>query len=829
MKRLFALMLLLSIALAAPTAADIADTAVKVSEITPFDATGSSGDLVQYTWVWDDGDSDTSNYWAEKVTIVPPYTSVVGLHIGCVDDMYITSHPDNYEAVLGGPDFETIASAVVAGQVVGVKPGLVSDMRWLLASVDGFQSKVYSFKCDDLGHVNTDMDWVPTLGNEITALGYLPPSGICMGGECIAGGQMIAGTKDAANQHSLFYNGIKAKPPDYEKVAPQGTQVMSWAPPNSITSIETYRNALSGVWVAVVGSGSPPKLGCYDNGWAAYNEFSVPGYDVLDVGEVTTMHTGTKWFAVPPMNPPGELIVASAKFDGVWTAKLHRASFPSENPNCAAIAGSFVEYPIVPLAKIHDITVKPIDGSLWIAGETPAGEARVFYSPSADPATAMWLDMGEFRDAGGAVPNVANSIMYNKVDGLMYAGTGSMEAQVFRGLLSPLASHSWFEPGSYGCTLTASEASGALDVDDFTVTVAGRLAQPGIVVKRGKLLTFVGSYSTIESGAITSYAWDFDDGSTGTGEVVEHKYDDKGKYYVELTVSDDDGHSAVSHFVVLVGIPPVAKMSVDPREPEAKDLVTFDASESYDSDGTIESYEWVFPNKNSCAGVGVLSDVYPVERVACPVPADSKACYEFHEPCTYDVVLTVTDDDGLPDELGVKQVVHTRGVKNKVWDLAVDATATYDTRVGKMTRVPIEVKNNGLIESPDFVVCVESTVPTGIFSTLQCSEQSSSLAAGQGTVVELPVWIPSCVGAAETCTVTLNIGIDYNEDFVFITPGAIRVEGLGASGNNKQAITVNIGKAQEIGTEVLTPEFPELALLFALLVVPFIAYRRMKR
>jgi PKD repeat protein len=508
-------------------------------------------------------------------------------------------------------------------------------------------------------------------------------------------------------------------------------------------------------------------------------------------------------------------------------AKLFRATFDSESPSCADIASSWVEYPTIPFAKIYDIEVSSSDGSLWIAGETTGGEARVYSASSTDPSGLEWLDTGVIQDSEAAVPNAAASVMYNPVDGAMYAGTGSAEAQLFKGSLSPLASHAWSEPGIYDATLTATEGDGDSDVDIFQVTVAGRLAQPGIVVKRGKLITFVGSYSTIESGSISAYTWDFDDGTTGAGAVVEHKYDDKGKYLVKLTVTDALGHSADSYFVILVGVPPVAKMTADPREPEEDDVVTFDASESYDSDGAVESYAWDFPNKNSCAGAGVLSDTYPVEQVACLESEESKACYKFHEPCTYDVVLTVVDDDGLPDELGVKQVVHTRGVENKVWDLHVDATASYDTNIDKITRVPITVKNNGFIESPDFRVCVQSSTPTGVLSS-ECSEQSSSLAAGQSTVVELPSWTSSCDSQSE-CTVTLNVAIDYNEDFVFITPGAVRIEGLSGNSDNGQTVTVNVGKKQEISTEVLTPEFPEVTLLFALIIVPFMALRMMKR
>lgn len=49
------------------------------------------------------------------------------------------------------------------------------------------------------------------------------------------------------------------------------------------------------------------------------------------------------------------------------------------------------------------------------------------------------------------------------------------------------------------------------------------------------------SFDASEStGNITSYAWTFGDGNTGTGEVVDHTYDAPGAYTVELTVTDEE-------------------------------------------------------------------------------------------------------------------------------------------------------------------------------------------------------------------------------------------------------------------------------------------------
>jgi len=52
---------------------------------------------------------------------------------------------------------------------------------------------------------------------------------------------------------------------------------------------------------------------------------------------------------------------------------------------------------------------------------------------------------------------------------------------------------------------------------------------------------FDGSGSSDNDGTIVSYDWDFGDGNTGSGEIINHTYDAEGTYTVTLTVTDDDG------------------------------------------------------------------------------------------------------------------------------------------------------------------------------------------------------------------------------------------------------------------------------------------------
>ncbi|MBP9079887.1 MAG: PQQ-dependent sugar dehydrogenase [Flavobacteriales bacterium] len=51
---------------------------------------------------------------------------------------------------------------------------------------------------------------------------------------------------------------------------------------------------------------------------------------------------------------------------------------------------------------------------------------------------------------------------------------------------------------------------------------------------------------SLDNGSIVSYQWDFGDGTTATGPVVNNTFTETGEYQVKLTVTDNDGLSATT-------------------------------------------------------------------------------------------------------------------------------------------------------------------------------------------------------------------------------------------------------------------------------------------
>ena len=63
-------------------------------------------------------------------------------------------------------------------------------------------------------------------------------------------------------------------------------------------------------------------------------------------------------------------------------------------------------------------------------------------------------------------------------------------------------------------------------------------------------------------GTITSYTWQFGDGSTGEGVSINHTYEIPGTYDVRLTVTDDRGTSASTTRSIIVSSPGVPEEEI---------------------------------------------------------------------------------------------------------------------------------------------------------------------------------------------------------------------------------------------------------------------------
>jgi PKD repeat protein len=146
-------------------------------------------------------------------------------------------------------------------------------------------------------------------------------------------------------------------------------------------------------------------------------------------------------------------------------------------------------------------------------------------------------------------------------------------------------------------------------------------------------VAFDASNSSDSDGSIISYAWDFKDGNTGSGETINHTFSSTGSYNVKLTVTDDKGATDSTTKTITVTEPPnqspIASFTASPTSGVVPLEVFFDASGSYDPDGNIVSYEWDFKDGNTGNGETIN--------------------HTFSSTGNYNVRLTVTDDKGATD------------------------------------------------------------------------------------------------------------------------------------------------------------------------------------
>jgi len=169
-------------------------------------------------------------------------------------------------------------------------------------------------------------------------------------------------------------------------------------------------------------------------------------------------------------------------------------------------------------------------------------------------------------------------------------------------------------------------------------------------------LNFDGSKSFSTEGPVITYNWDFGNGQMITGAKVDYTFSAIGEYPVKLVITDDAGlTSRLTKTVKVYTEEPVARFKYSPDRTKTKEVVTFDASESFNATSKIVNYTWDFGDGSQGEGI-IVEHPYA-------------AAGEYH------TTLTITDNGG-------KSVSETRlvtiitGIPKKIiyeTDMCLDA------------------------------------------------------------------------------------------------------------------------------------------------------------
>lgn len=114
----------------------------------------------------------------------------------------------------------------------------------------------------------------------------------------------------------------------------------------------------------------------------------------------------------------------------------------------------------------------------------------------------------------------------------------------------------------------------------------------------------------VACGNACTYTWDFGDGTSGTGILIQKSFTTMGVQTVTLTVGGPGGtsNSTSQSFIVNAPAPPVASFTVAPASPAANTQATFSAAASTVGVGaTIVNYSWTFGDGGTATGANALS------------------------------------------------------------------------------------------------------------------------------------------------------------------------------------------------------------------------------
>ena len=280
--------------------------------------------------------------------------------------------------------------------------------------------------------------------------------------------------------------------------------------------------------------------------------------------------------------------------------------------------------------------------------------------------------------------------------------------------------HTYSAAGTYTVALTAVDANGLSDSETTSVSVGA----PPPPTPPSASLTLTCTYlncafsdtSSAGSATITGRFWTFGDGGTSSAVSGSHTYPAAGMYTVVLTVVDANGLSDSETASVSVAAPPPANAPPAAAFDSAcVDLTCTFTDRSTDTDGVITKWSWTFGTAGSAS-------------TASPT-------FTFPSAGTYQVSLTVTDDDGATSTatrtVDVRRPIHlafvatsTTTVGNGTWKATVTA-AVHTSNEQPVAGATVGVSWSGAWNKT--TSCTTNSAGQCIFKTGSLSPQQTSV------------------------------------------------------------------------------------------------------
>jgi PKD repeat protein len=193
-------------------------------------------------------------------------------------------------------------------------------------------------------------------------------------------------------------------------------------------------------------------------------------------------------------------------------------------------------------------------------------------------------------------------------------------------------SHTYTEEGTFTANLTVIDSDIRAGTAQVTIEVSSGVPEAVITTSatQGMIpltVVFDGSGSKDFDGEIVLYEWAFSDGTQDAGPSVTRVFENGGHYTATLTVTDNEGKTGTDSVEITAYEQPVAIFTAEPTVGVPPLTVSFNASDSYDPDGSINTYRWDYGD-----GQNALS---------------KKENHTYSSPGNFMVVLTVVDNDKI--------------------------------------------------------------------------------------------------------------------------------------------------------------------------------------
>ncbi len=203
--------------------------------------------------------------------------------------------------------------------------------------------------------------------------------------------------------------------------------------------------------------------------------------------------------------------------------------------------------------------------------------------------------------------------------------------------------YSYTIPGTYQVKLVVTSNNGCKDSLTQIILVNPQPVGINFTINNSSQCFSGNSFSfnataSVSSGNITSYNWNFGDGTTATGATATHSYTAAGTYQVKLVVTTDQGckDSIVQN---VTGFPqPIAGFTINNNQQCLNNNSLAFANTSTVNTGTIATYHWNF-------GDGQTS-------------TQQNPTHVYTTAGSYQIKLVITTDNGCKDSISQTVTVY---------------------------------------------------------------------------------------------------------------------------------------------------------------------------